>query len=109
MAGHDFGFINAALYKIGQSKTAYANAFHDITSGTNSAMEFDDENNAIDITGYDAGAGWDAVTGLGSPKAGSFLTQLSKVWSIGQGAAAINQSKAHPNQDASNEGYELPK
>jgi subtilase family serine protease len=109
IAGHDFGFINAALYKIGQSKTAYANAFHDITSGTNSAMEFDEENNAIDITGYDAGAGWDAVTGLGSPKAGSFLTQLSKVWSIGQGAAAINQSKAHPNQDASNEGYELPK
>jgi subtilase family serine protease len=109
MAGYDFGFINAAVYKIGQSKTAYANAFHDITTGTNSALEFDASDNPVDITGYDAGLGWDAVTGMGSPKAVNFLTQLSKVWSIGQGAAAINQSKAHPNQDASNEGYQLPK
>jgi subtilase family serine protease len=109
IAGHDFGFINAALYKIGQNATPYANTFYDITSGNNSAMEFDENGDPVDIIGYDARTGWDAVTGLGSPKAVSVVTQLPLFWSAGQGNAAINQSKAHPNQNASNEGFEVPK
>ncbi len=42
------GFINPVLYAAGE-----AAAFHDITSGTNGA--------------FNAGPGWDACTGLGSP------------------------------------------
>lgn len=46
--GVNAGFINPALYAANT-----AAAFHDITSGTNGAFQ--------------AGAGWDACTGLGSP------------------------------------------
>ena len=91
-AGHDYGFINAALYKIGQNSGPYASAFHDVTSGNNSAVEFDSANNAVSIDGFNAGTGWDAVTGLGSPQAGGLLGQLAAFWSAGQGTAAINAS-----------------
>ena len=88
-AGHDYGFINAALYRAGQNSGPYAAAFHDVTSGNNDAVEFDSANNEVDISGFDAGTGWDAVTGLGSPKAGGLLSQLAAFWSAGQGTAAI--------------------
>jgi subtilase family serine protease len=91
-AGHDYGFINAALYKVGQNSGPYAAAFNDVTSGNNSALEFDNTNTEVDIPGFNAGTGWDAVTGLGSPKAGGLLGQLSAFWSAGQGTAAINGS-----------------
>lgn len=93
MAGHDYGFINAALYKIGQNSGLDASAFHDITSGQNDAVEFDSANNEVDIAGFNAGPGWDAVTGLGSPQAGGLLSGLASVWSAGQGTAAINNAK----------------
>ncbi len=92
-AGHDYGFINAALYKAGQNSSSYASAFNDVTTGTNSAVEFDSSNNPVTVTGFNAGTGWDAVTGLGSPKAGGVLNALSAFWSVGQGTAAINGSK----------------
>jgi subtilase family serine protease len=92
-AGHDYGFINSALYKIGQSSGSYGASFHDITSGNNNAVEFDSANNEVDIAGFNAGTGWDAVTGLGSPQAGGLLGQLSQTWSAGQGTAAISNSK----------------
>jgi subtilase family serine protease len=88
-AGHDYGFINSALYKVGQNSGPYASAFHDITEGQNNAIEADNNNNPVAISGFDAGTGWDAVTGLGSPKAGGLLSQLSAYWSPGQGTAAI--------------------
>lgn len=53
--GKSVGFVNASLY----SATA---GFHDITSGSNGA--------------YQAKAGWDACTGLGSPEGGTLLDQL---------------------------------
>lgn len=92
-AGHDYGFINSALYKIGQSQSSYAAAFNDVTTGTNSSQQFDSSNNAVNITGYNAGPGWDAVTGLGSPQAGGLLSQLAQQWSPGQATAAINNAK----------------
>jgi subtilase family serine protease len=92
-AGHDYGFINSALYKIGQSSGSYASAFHDITSGNNNAVEFDSSSNEVDISGFNAGTGWDAVTGLGSPMAGGLLSQLAQQWAPGQATAAINNAK----------------
>jgi len=91
-AGHDYGFINAALYKIGQNNGPYGSAFHDVTSGNNNSVEFDNTNTEVDIAGFNAGTGWDAVTGLGSPKVGGLLGQLPAFWSAGQGSAAINGS-----------------
>jgi subtilase family serine protease len=92
-AGHDYGFINAALYKIGQNSGAYAAAFHDVTVGQNNALEFDASSNPVLISGFNAGTSWDATTGLGSPQAGGLLSQLAAFWSSGQGTAAINNSK----------------
>lgn len=51
------GNINARLYELGNLQSA-ASGLHDITAGTN-------DNNGI--PGYPAGAGYDLVTGWGSP------------------------------------------
>jgi subtilase family serine protease len=92
-AGHDYGFINSALYKIGQDSAMYASSFHDITSGNNNSLQFDSANNPVNVLGFNAGTGWDAVTGLGSPMAGGLFSGLAATWSSGQGTAAIANSK----------------
>ncbi len=97
MAGHDLGFLNAAFYKVGQAQKKYGASFHDVTIGTNSSLEFNADNSVTDVTGYSAGSGWDAVTGLGTPKAGSILSYLGQYASSGDGNAAINGSKPHPS------------
>jgi subtilase family serine protease len=72
-AGHDLGFINLALYLIAADKRAYAADFFDITSGNNSVVE------DVPVTGYNAGPGWDATTGLGSPVADLLVNALTKL------------------------------
>jgi subtilase family serine protease len=62
-AGRHLGFINPAIYRIGES-TSYHAAFHDITSGDNSV-----DYPGGTVVGYHATAGWDPVTGWGSPDA----------------------------------------
>ena len=62
-AGHQLGFVNAAIYRIGHSSN-YHRAFHDINAGNNTAR-FPPKT----IGGYHAAAGWDPVTGWGSPNA----------------------------------------
>jgi len=56
------GYLNPVIY--GLSAADRAQTFHDVTSGSNGA--------------YTAGAGWDAVTGLGSMQADALLNSLSK-------------------------------
>lgn len=99
-AGNNYGFINAALYKIGQNAADYSNSFNDITSGTNSAMEFDASNAAVFVDGFNAVLGWDPVTGLGSPKVSGLATELPLFWSAGQAKAAIAVSKPHGDPSA---------
>jgi hypothetical protein len=55
------GFINPAIYAIGQGmgNTPYASAFHDTTTGSNAAP-----------VGYPAVAGYDLCTGWGTPAIG---------------------------------------
>ncbi len=55
------GFLDPSLYAAARSPTARS-GFHDETQGWN---------------GYDAGPGWDPVTGLGSPNAGALLPHLA--------------------------------
>ena len=56
------GFVNPALYNIGLSSN-YASSFHDITVGSNPSSKGKG-------TSYNAVAGFDLVTGWGSPQAG---------------------------------------
>jgi len=62
--GSPLGLANAALYGVG-SKT-----FRDITSGDNGA--------------YEAGPGWDACTGLGSPDGRALLAALQAAGGVAQ-------------------------
>ncbi len=57
--GKPVGFLQPAIYALASA----ANAFHDITSGSNGA--------------FTAGPGWDAATGLGSPSGQNLLQALS--------------------------------
>jgi subtilase family serine protease len=70
LGGHRMGNINPALYSIGQAKSQYAAAMHDITTGNNDVAEIGG--------GFDAGARWDPVTGLGTPIASALLPLLVK-------------------------------
>jgi subtilase family serine protease len=71
-AHHDLGFVNPAIYRIAQSP-AYTAAFHDVTSGNNTL-----KNPPVTITGYQAGRGWDPVTGWGSPNAQVLVPLLTR-------------------------------
>ncbi len=77
MAGHRLGNINPALYKIATSNL-YSQAFHDITEGDNSFSGQDARGNSVTIQGYSAGTGWDAATGLGTPRVTTLLPLLIK-------------------------------
>jgi subtilase family serine protease len=62
-AGHHLGFVNPAIYQVARSG-AYHRAFHDVVTGDNSVML-----PSRVVVGYQAGPGWDPVTGWGSPNA----------------------------------------
>jgi subtilase family serine protease len=70
MAKRDLGNINDNLYKLAAHSHRTA-PFHDVTTGNNRVAE-------IDGQGYDAGPGWDAVTGLGTPNAAALVPALAK-------------------------------
>jgi kumamolisin len=64
--GHNLGDPHTAFYSIGTA------AFHDITQGTNGL--------------YKAATGWDACTGLGTPKGQTLLTALAAMPANGTGS-----------------------
>jgi subtilase family serine protease len=72
-AGHDLGFVNPAIYRIGRS-SAYHSAFHDITTGNNTVII-----SSTTITGYSAGPGWDPATGWGTPDASVLVPLLDRI------------------------------
>ena len=79
VAGGRIGNLNPLLYATGRAQYGVAGtstpaplaagspAFHDITTGSNSVPG---------LTGYSAGIGYDAATGLGSPDVGALATAL---------------------------------
>jgi subtilase family serine protease len=68
IAGKDLGYINPALYQIANNPAMYANDFYDVQTGSNQTTP--------SIPGYSASAGWDAVTGLGTPNAANLIPDL---------------------------------
>lgn len=73
-AGHPLGFVNPAIYRIARSPM-YHEAFHDITTGNNT-LSFTSP--PVTITGYQAGPGWDPVTGWGTPNARVLIPLLAR-------------------------------
>ena len=57
------GLMNPFLYA-----NVSKNIFHDVTQGSNAI--------ANTVKGYNAGPGWDACTGLGTPDGGAILQNL---------------------------------
>ena len=71
-AGHPLGFVNPAIYRIARGPQ-YHKAFHDITTGDNTVVR-----NGVTVTGYQAGPGWDPVTGWGTPDAQVLIPLLAR-------------------------------
>ena len=74
-AHHPLGFLNTKLYALSHGPL-YGYIFHDVTTGNNSVSLSDANGNPVNITGYPAGTGWDAVTGLGTPDVAHLLKFL---------------------------------
>lgn len=95
-AGRSLGFINPALYLFDLSQKTYAKVFNDVTSGTNSVVEPDVNGNPVSVQGFNAGTGWDATTGLGSPKVDQLVTYLIRFTSDDDAQKAISGSEPNP-------------
>jgi subtilase family serine protease len=104
-AHHDLGFINVALYLLGHDGKHGSNAFHDVTSGNNSALEFDAADNPVSITGFNAGTGWDPPTGLGSPNLSGLSSRLAFLWLARQGNDAVGDAKWDSNGNQDHRGH----
>jgi Predicted protease len=68
-AGHNLGFLNPRLYRLGRTSQMRSKVFHDITRGNNSMGT---------LSGFTAVAGWDAATGWGSPNVEPLLRMLKR-------------------------------
>jgi len=66
-AQRDLGNINPALYALSLGASKGTTGFHDILTGNNDFPP---------ISGYSAGHGWDAATGLGTPIASDLVAAL---------------------------------
>ncbi|HEY6313176.1 MAG TPA: S53 family peptidase [Streptosporangiaceae bacterium] len=75
-AGHPLGFVNPAIYRIARGPL-YHQAFHDITTGNNTVV-LTSTSPPVTITGYQAGPGWDPVTGWGTPDAQVLIPLLAR-------------------------------
>ncbi len=72
LAHKRIGNINKSLYSLASNKAVYAALFHDITVGDNTFHGAD-----ITIPGFTATKGWDAASGLGTPKANLLVPALA--------------------------------
>jgi subtilase family serine protease len=96
-AGQRLGFLNSAIYRIGSQKKTYGASFHDITSGINSVVEFDASDNPVTVTGFAAGKGWDATTGIGSPIDTSLVDYLIRYVSGSDGEDMMDTTDPKPH------------
>jgi subtilase family serine protease len=96
-AGYSLGYLNTALYQIGQSGEKSRESLFDVTSGNNSIVETNAAGADVPITGFTAGTGWDATSGLGSPQTDQLVSLLIKIVSPNDGPDAIKDSAPNMN------------
>jgi subtilase family serine protease len=75
LAGRRLGFLNKAIYRIGES-SSYTRAFHDIVIGNNTFTGAGANGKTVTILGFTTRRGWDPVTGWGSPNVARLLPLL---------------------------------
>jgi subtilase family serine protease len=76
VAGKRLGFLNDAIYQIGEG-SQYSSNFQDITTGNNTVF-VNVNGKLVQVPGFSAGAGWDAVTGWGTPDVDELVPLLAK-------------------------------
>ena len=72
-AGHDLGFLNPLLYKLG---TGAANGIVDVTKGNNT-VTFTQDGQTTTVKGFKATKGYDLASGLGTPDAAKLVMALA--------------------------------
>jgi subtilase family serine protease len=70
LAGHRLGLLNDQLYALARGP-AYGALFHDITTGDNTF------HGPVTVPGFAARTGWDAASGVGSPRADTLVRRLA--------------------------------
>jgi subtilase family serine protease len=75
VAGHSLGLINPALYKM---LAASDPGLVDVTSGSNTVSYSSDGKTGI-VRGYQAGRGYDLVSGVGTVNAADFVPELARL------------------------------
>jgi uncharacterized protein (TIGR03437 family) len=93
--------VNPTLYRMAQSTP---NAFHDVTAGNNIVpCAVGSPNCTTGTIGYNAAAGYDSVTGLGSVDAANLIHQWSSAAPSGSSVvASINQNPVFEQQPNAN-------
>jgi subtilase family serine protease len=84
-AGKRLGFLNGAFYRVSQS-AAYAQVFHDVKVGNNTFVFKAANGGTAKVTGFKAAMGWDAPTGIGTPKAANLSALLPQLIKPNDGA-----------------------
>ena len=79
------GLINKTLYTLAADSSAYASAFHDITSGSNACTAGSSYCSSAGASEYSAGVGYDEATGLGSID----LSNLMSAWPSSSSASLL--------------------
>lgn len=91
------GNVNPALYTLAATPATYATVFHDVTTGNNAVPCVSGSTDCPAGTktiGYDAGTGYDLVTGLGSID----VNALAQVFPAGPLILTTTQIAINPNR-----------
>jgi len=91
-AGNRLGYVTPVLYQAAGTSTVGGEGCNDITTG---------DNNTAKVGGYSAGAGYDAVSGWGTPDGVKLAGALGKAAPAGKGAKAVGSSGADAKAAAS--------
>jgi subtilase family serine protease len=85
------GNFNRTLYSLAADPTKYATVFHDITTGSNAQpCTAGSKGCSGGLVGYDATAGYDLVTGLGSVNGGTLYAALAPpTYTLGASSSSI--------------------
>ncbi len=86
-----FGFLNPGLYRVGANAALYSQSLNDIDDTGDGVTT----NNACGVA-FTAGAGYDLVTGLGTPKCG-LGGYLPRLRNAGVGAGLSDTCAVHPD------------